>query len=97
MILFWESKKNHPQVYLGECKYKIKKTQMPKFIKNELKSDSDLDWDSKKNKKFGIDRTRVVYEAMEPYGDQPGALWRPNYIILARNLTSFILINAEFS
>ena len=33
-------KKNHPQVYLEECKYRIKKTQMPKFIKNELKSDS---------------------------------------------------------
>ena len=36
-------KKNHPQVYLEECKYRIKKTQMPKFIKNELKSDSDSD------------------------------------------------------
>ena len=39
-------KKNHPQVYLEECKYRIKKTQIPKFIKNELKSDSDLDLDS---------------------------------------------------
>ena len=39
-------KKNHPQVYL-ECKYRVKKTQMPKFIKNELKSDSDLDSDDK--------------------------------------------------
>ena len=37
--------KNHPQVYLEECKYRIKKTQMPKFIENELKSDSDLDSD----------------------------------------------------
>ena len=36
-------KKNHPQVYLEECKYRIKKTQMPKFIKNELKSDSESD------------------------------------------------------
>ena len=26
-----------------ECKYKIKKTKIPKFIRNELKSDSDLD------------------------------------------------------
>ena len=26
--------KKYPQVYLEECKYKIKKTQMPKFIKN---------------------------------------------------------------
>ena len=38
-------KKNHPQVYLEECKYRIKKTQMPKFIKNELKSDSESDSD----------------------------------------------------
>ena len=37
------NKKNHPQVYLEECKYRIKNTQMPRFIKNELKSDSDLD------------------------------------------------------
>ena len=64
---------------------------MPKFIKNELKSDSDLDLDSKKNKKFGIDLTRVVYEAMEPYGDQPGALWRPNYIILAHKIIYFLI------
>ena len=34
--------KSHPQVYLGECKYRIKKKQIPKFIKIELKSDSDL-------------------------------------------------------
>ena len=31
------NKKNHPQVYLEECKYRIKKTQMPKFIKNEIR------------------------------------------------------------
>ena len=36
-------KKNHPQVYLEECKYRITKTQMPKFIKNKLKLDSDSD------------------------------------------------------
>ena len=37
------NKKNHPQVYLEECKCRIKKTQMSKFIKNELKSDLDSD------------------------------------------------------
>ena len=37
--------KNYPQVYFEECKYRIKKTQMPKFTKSELKSDSDLDSD----------------------------------------------------
>ena len=38
-------KKNHPQLYLEECRYRIKKTQIPKFIKIEIKSDSDSDLD----------------------------------------------------
>ena len=46
MILLSILIKNHPQVYL-ECKYRVKKTQMPKFIKNELKSDSESDSDDK--------------------------------------------------
>ena len=33
------------QVYLDECKYKIKKTEMSRFINAELKSDSDDDSD----------------------------------------------------
>ena len=44
-------KKNHPQVYLEECKYRIKKIQMSRFINTELKSDSessDSDLDSEK-------------------------------------------------
>ena len=43
------NKKNHPQVYFKKCKYEIKKTKIPKFIKNELKSDSysDSDLDDK--------------------------------------------------
>ena len=54
-------KKNHPQVYLEECKYRIKKTKVPKFIKTELKSDSDSDLNSDdeelmaKLEKFDID------------------------------------------
>ena len=43
--------KNHPQVYLEECKYKLKKIQMSRFINTELKSDSessDSDLDSEK-------------------------------------------------
>ena len=40
------NKKNHPQIYLEECKYKIKKTRMPRFINTELKSDSNSDSDS---------------------------------------------------
>ena len=46
MILLWILiKKNHRQIYLEECKYRIKKTQRPKFIKIKLKSDSDSDLD----------------------------------------------------
>ena len=42
-------KKNYPQVYLEECKYKVKKIQMSRFINTELKSDSESsDSDSEK-------------------------------------------------
>ena len=42
------NKKNYPQVYLEECKYKIKKIQMPRFINTELETDfePDLETDS---------------------------------------------------
>ena len=48
------NKKNYPQVYLEECKYRIKKIQMPRFINTELKSDSDseLEPDSEAESKF---------------------------------------------
>ena len=36
-------KKNHPQVYLEECKYSAKKLQMSRFINTEIKSDSEPD------------------------------------------------------
>ena len=40
------SKKNYPQVYLEECKQKIKKLQLSRFINVELESDSDSNSDS---------------------------------------------------
>ena len=40
------NKKNHPQVYLEECKYRMKKTQMSRFINTKLKSDSDSELES---------------------------------------------------
>ena len=45
------NKKNYPQVYLEECKYKIKKIHTPRFINIELESDSetDLETDSESN------------------------------------------------
>ena len=39
-------KKNYPQVYLEECKYKIKKIQISRFINTELELDSDSDSES---------------------------------------------------
>ena len=36
-------KKNYPQAYLEECKYRVKKIQMSRFISTELDSDSDSD------------------------------------------------------
>ena len=36
-------KKNFPQVYLEEYKYKIKKIQMSRFINTELDSDTESD------------------------------------------------------
>ena len=34
-------KKNYLQVYLEECKYKVKKMQMSRFINAKLESDSE--------------------------------------------------------
>ena len=38
-------KKNYPQVYLEECKCRMKKTKMTKFIEAELESESELESD----------------------------------------------------
>ena len=45
------NKKKYPQVYLEECKYKIKKIRTSRFIKTELETDSESDSekDSKSN------------------------------------------------
>ena len=37
------NKKHYPQVYLEECKYKVKKINTPRFINIELESDSEPD------------------------------------------------------
>ena len=58
-------KKNHPQVYLEECKYKAKKAQMCRFINTELKPDSessDSDLDSEKvGSKFDNELIRKIW------------------------------------
>ena len=50
-------KKNYPQVYLEEFKYKKKKTKMSKFINTELKSGSgsELESDTKLESKLDSD------------------------------------------
>ena len=42
-------KKNYPQIYLEECKYKIKKIKMSKFIDTEFDSKSELESDIELN------------------------------------------------
>ena len=39
-------KNNYPQVYLEECKYKIKKIKVSKFINTDLKSESESELES---------------------------------------------------
>ena len=46
-------KENYPQVYLEECKYKMKKTKNTKFIEAELKSESELEPDIELELKSG--------------------------------------------
>ena len=36
-------RENHPQVYLGECKYRIKEIQMSRFINTESEPDSEAE------------------------------------------------------
>ena len=38
-------KKNYSQVFLEECKYRMKKTKITKFIEAELESESELESD----------------------------------------------------
>ena len=56
------NKKNYPQAYLEECKYKIKKIHTPRFINIELESDteSDSETDSESNT-----TTEVVIEVIK--------------------------------
>ena len=51
-FVFKMGKKNYPQVYLEECKYKVKKRNTPRFINTELESnlESDVEEDLDSNK-----------------------------------------------
>ena len=39
-------KKNYPQIYLEQCKYRIKKMQMSRFRNMKLKSESESESDT---------------------------------------------------
>ena len=47
-------KKNYPQVYLEECKYRAKNIQMSRFINAKLGSKSHSESDSKAESKSDI-------------------------------------------
>ena len=46
-------KKNHLQIYLQECKYRVKKIQMSRFINTKLKSDSESSDSDLESEKIG--------------------------------------------
>ena len=46
---FKNEQKKYPQVYLEECKYKVKKINTPRFINIELGSESDVEADLDSN------------------------------------------------
>ena len=48
-------KKNYLQVYLEECKYRMKKTKMTNFIKVELDSESGSESDTELEAKLESD------------------------------------------
>ena len=64
---------NYPQVYFEECKYKIKKIKMSKFIKTDLNKQKKLFcwlWTNKKNSHFA-DFKQIICQKLfsEKLGD----------------------------
>ena len=47
-------KKNHPQVYLEECTYSVKKIQMSRFIRTKLESGSESDAETESKSDTGL-------------------------------------------
>ena len=55
MIGYENGKKNYRQVYVEECKYKVNKIQMSRFINAELELGSDSESDSEAESKSDIE------------------------------------------
>ena len=60
--------KNHPQVYLEQCKYRAKKIQMSRFINTELKSDSESSDSDLDSEKIGVKVDNELMEKLERFG-----------------------------
>ena len=60
-------KKSYPQVYLEECKYKIKKIQISRFISTELELDSDSDSDAKLKSDFGYHTVHWLFTRIDDF------------------------------
>ena len=54
-VMRMKKKKNYPQVSSEECRYKIKKINMSKFINTELESQSELECDIKLESKSELE------------------------------------------
>ena len=61
-------KKNHPPVYLEECKYRVKKIQMSRLINTELKLDSDLSDSELDSEKIGSKFDDKLMDKLEKSG-----------------------------
>ena len=61
-------KKNHPQVYLEECKYRVKKIQMSRFINTELMLDSDSSDSELDSEKIGAKVDNELMGKLEKFG-----------------------------
>ena len=61
-------KKNHVQVYLEQCEYRMKKTQMSRFINTELKSDSESSDSDLNSEKVGTKFDNELMAKLEKSG-----------------------------
>ena len=61
-------KKNHPQVYLEECEYRVKKIQMSRFINTELMLDSDSSDSELDSEKIGAKVDNELMGKLEKFG-----------------------------
>ena len=58
-------KKNYPQVFLEECKYKTKKTKIGKFINTEVESESESELESESESKSDVELIEKLESASD--------------------------------